>query len=96
MSRQHNDGDVVLIAFELASDLNPIHMGEVYIQQDDLRPQTLHQTERLFAIYGLADNLNVIFQTEGAFQSFPKQGVIVNDQNLDCTGLPAAAMSVHS
>ena len=39
VGREHNDGDIGLVVFELACNLHAVHRGQVDVQQDDVGRQ---------------------------------------------------------
>src|SRR5690606_17670416 len=58
-----------------------VEHGHEQIHDDDVRTQLLHQVERLAAVAGLADHLEVAFQPEGEPQALPHHRVIVYEQD---------------
>ena len=68
---------------DLARRLDAVHVGELDVEEDDVGPELLDQPERLAAVGGLGDDLDVLLVLEKVFDPFAEQRLVVRDDDRD-------------
>src|SRR5690606_3656326 len=81
--RQRHDLGVGEAAPDLARGLDAVHHRHQQVHDDDVGPQLLYQRQRLLAVPGLADDLEVGLEPEGEPQASPDHRVVVYEQDAD-------------
>ena len=75
-----HDGRRVLVAGELLADLEPVEIGELHVQQDEVGAQLSRGCDGAEAVLGFADDV-VPLELEEPARRRPEGGVIVDDEN---------------
>ena len=70
----------VLVAGELLADLEPVEVGELHVQQDEVGAQLARGCDRAQPVLGLADDV-VPLELEEPAGRRPEGGVIVDDED---------------
>src|SRR5579884_130930 len=63
--------------------LDPVHPGHAHVHQHDVGGQPPGQFDRLVAIGGLTDDLEVVLTLEDEAEARPDQGLVVHHQDAD-------------
>ena len=84
VNRQHDDLGLGLRRLELARHLKPRQPRHIEVEEQHVGLQNEGSGERLLPILRLADDLQVVFEIQHAFNPLPKQRMVVRDQDLDC------------
>src|SRR5262249_4842751 len=63
--------------------LDPVHGRHTDVHQDDVREQPLRQLDRLAAVAGLADDLDVVLGAEDHAEAVAHERLVVAEENAD-------------
>src|SRR5688572_23010780 len=80
---QHHDPRCWLALADLARRLDAADAGHLQVHQDDVRSKALDALNGLFAVSGLADDLDARFALEEGAQPLPDDGVIVHEEDAN-------------
>jgi hypothetical protein len=80
---QHDDPGALACQLQALQDAEAVQTGHPQVEQQDVRLQLVEQAEYLGAVVGLADDLEILLQTQQLAQAVAENGVIVRDYDAD-------------
>ena len=75
---------------DAARGLDAVHHRHLDVDQDDVRVQLAHRLDRLAAVAGLADHLEVVLGLEHQLEAAAKQHLIVGEEHAGHAGAPSS------
>ena len=80
---QHEDRRVVLVAAQLAGDLDAVHARQAEVEDDEIRQERLRVVQRLGAVVGELDV--VALHAQRALEDLGDLLIVLDDENADGT-----------
>src|SRR4051812_25147281 len=82
MHRQDNDLDVGAPSFDPARRFQAVQPGHGDVHEDNFRPELVIETQRLFAVFRLTDEVKVAFFFRQPSYGFTETGIIIYEQYI--------------